>query len=611
MNHFIRILPYLRPFRKYAVVSVVFTILVSLVGLLSPWPLKIVIDHVLESQPLPAFLTPVLGWATADALTLLVAAVGASLLITLVQHGLSVGISYVNTRLEQGMVLEVRSALFQHAQRLSLAFHDRRPTGKLIFAINNQGRSAAGLIMAVQPLAQSLLTLVGMFWIAYRIDPNLALLTLVVVPFLYYSVGYYARHIVPQLHRVKGMEIDSLSIVHEALTMLRVIIAFGREDHEYRRFRKQGEKAVDARVTLTVRQTLFSMCVNLTTAVGTALVLGYGAYRALQGLVTPGELLVLLSYIAAIYKPLESIFYTFNAIQEHSVHLESIFKLLDRNPEIQDAPGAAPVPACKGQVVFEQVNFNYAQRKHTLRRISFEAQPGQKIGIVGQTGVGKTTLVSLIPRFYDVHRGRILLDGVDIRTLQLKALREQISIVLQEPLLFAGTIADNIRYGKLDASMDAIVAAAKAANAHDFIMRLPKQYDTVLGETGTQVSGGERQRIAVARAFLKDAPILILDEPTSSIDSKTEAGILDALDRLMVGRTTFMIAHRLSTLRNPDLILVLKDGTIAEQGTHEALLARGGIYKDLCDAQSIPTEAPPPDPSGAPPRATPPYARSA
>ncbi|HMB93251.1 MAG TPA: ABC transporter ATP-binding protein [Rhodothermales bacterium] len=590
MTHLIRVFPYLRPYWKLAVLSIVFTILVAFVGLLAPWPLKIVIDHVLESQPLPDFLAPLLGWAPDGSIKLLIFAVVAGLLITFFQHGISVAISYINTRIEQGMVLDVRSALFQHTQRLSLAFHDRRRTGKLIFAINNQGGSAAGLIMALQPLAQSLLTLIGMFWIAYKIDAKLTLLALSVVPFLYYSVGYYANHIVPQLQRVKGLEIDSLSIVHEAFTMLRVIVAFGREDHEHSRFRKQGQKAVDARVKLTVKQTLFSLGVNMATAAGTALVLGYGAYRAMQGLVTPGELLVFLAYIAAIYKPLESIFYTFNSIQEHAVHLESIFKLLDRHPEIKDASDAVPVTQCKGQITFENVNFSYAKRKHTLRRISFDAQPGQKIGIVGQTGAGKTTLISLIPRFYDVHRGRILLDGVDISTLKLKSLREQISIVLQEPLLFAGSIADNIRYGRLDATMDEIIEAAKAANAHDFIMSLPKQYDTVLGETGSQVSGGERQRISVARAFLKDAPILILDEPTSSIDSKTESVILDALDRLMIGRTTFMIAHRLSTLRNPDLLLVLKDGIIMEQGTHAALIERNGVYKELCEAQSMQAE---------------------
>ncbi|HSF19250.1 MAG TPA: ABC transporter ATP-binding protein [Vicinamibacteria bacterium] len=597
MRYLTRVLPYLRPYRKLAFLLVVCTVLVSLVGLLSPWPLKVVIDHVLESQPVPPVLAYFLSWADQSPLTLLLLAVGAGLLITLCEHGLSVAISHVKTQIQQSMVLDVRSDLFQHAQRLSLAHHDRRRTGTLIYAINNQGNSVPGLIMSIQPLAQSSITLVGMFWIAFAIDPQLALLALSVVPFLYYSVVYYAKHIVPQLQRVKSMEIESLSIVHEALNMLRVIVAFGREDYEYDRFRKQGENAVDARVKLTVKQTVFSLAVNMTTALGTSLVLGFGAYRALQGKVTPGELLVFLSYIAAIYKPLESIFYTFNAIQEHAVHLESIFNTLDKEPEIKDGPDAVPVPVCAGRVTFDNVGFSHHQRAATLKGISFEARPGQTIGIVGQTGAGKTTLASLIPRFYEVQQGSILLDGADIRKLTLKSLRHQISMVLQEPLLFSGNIADNIRYGRLDATLDEVIDAAKAANAHDFIMRLPKRYETILGERGAQLSGGERQRLSVARAFLKNAPILILDEPTSSIDSKTEAVILDALDRLMVGRTTFMIAHRLSTLRRPDFILVLKDGLLVEQGTHEELLARGGVYHELCSSQSLqarPTAQPKP-----------------
>jgi len=267
------------------------------------------------------------------------------------------------------------------------------------------------------------------------------------------------------------------------------------------------------------------------------------------------------------------------------VSLRVALGLLDTVPEIRDAPGAKSISRAAGRVKYEHVQFSYTGRADTLKDISFEAAPGQVIGIVGPTGAGKSTLVSLLPRFYDSKQGRILLDGEDIRELTLKALRQQVSIVLQEPLLFSGSIAENIRYGRLEASRAEIIEASKAANAHDFIMRLPKKYETLLGERGAAVSGGERQRIAVARAFLKDAPILILDEPTSSVDSKTEAVILDALDRLMVGRTTFMIAHRLSTLNHADQILVLNQGQLVEQGTEEELLQAGGLYKQLYDAQ--------------------------
>jgi ABC-type multidrug transport system fused ATPase/permease subunit len=382
------------------------------------------------------------------------------------------------------------------------------------------------------------------------------------------------------------MEGESLSIIHEAMSMLRVIVAFGREDHEYRRFRDQGEETIRARVNLTVRQTLFSLVVNTITATGTALALGVGAYQVMQGRLSVGQLLVVMAYIAGVYKPLETISTTVGSLQEMFISLRVSFDLLDSQPEIVDAPGARPMGRATGAVAFERVSFNYRNRVDTLKEISFAVDPGQAVAIVGPTGAGKTTLASLIPRFYDAHEGRILIDGVDIKTLTIKSLREQISIVLQEPLLFSGSIIDNIRYGRLDAGRDDVIEAARAANAHDFIMRLPNQYETELGERGAQLSGGERQRIAVARAFLKNAPILILDEPTSAIDSRTEAVILDALDRLMAGRTTFIIAHRLSTIRRADQILVLDHGRLAEQGTHPELLARPGLYRQLYEMQT-------------------------
>ncbi len=560
------------------------TVLSALTGLLAPWPLKIVVDNVLGTQPLPAVLS--FPWLTGGKVSLLLAAVGAGLLVTMIHHALAVAQSWLTTTFEQKMILDFRSDLFEHAQRLSMAYHDQRRAGAMIYAINFQADAAAGVVMAIQPMAQSAISLVGIFLVTYKINATLALLSLSVVPFLYYSVGYYATHIQQRLLAVKGMEGESLSIIHEAMSMLRVIVAFGREPHEYRRFRQQGERAVKARIALTLRQTLFALAVNMITAAGSALVLGYGAYLALHGKLTAGDLLVVLAYIAAIYTPLEAISTTIGSLQDQFVSLRIAFELLDTPAEIQDAPGAQTLERAHGAVRFEKVEFSYEGRIDTLKSVSFEAQPGQVIAVCGPTGAGKTTLISLLPRFYDPKSGRILLDGVDTRQLSLKSLRSQISFVLQEPLLFSATIAENIRYGRLEASMEEIVAAAQGANAHDFIRKLPQGYDTVLGERGALLSGGERQRIAVARAFLKDAPILILDEPTSAIDSKTEAVILDALERLMQGRTTFMIAHRLATIRNADLILVMHHGEIVERGTHEELLATGGLYKQLSDLQT-------------------------
>jgi ABC-type multidrug transport system fused ATPase/permease subunit len=424
-----------------------------------------------------------------------------------------------------------------------------------------------------------------MFWIVLLLDWQIALLAMGVVPFLYYSVSYYMKRVQPQLQEVRGMEAESLSLVHETISMLRVVVAFGREDYEHRRFRDHGVNTVDKRVKLTVRQTMFSLGVNTITAAGTAAVLGFGGWHVMQGVLSTGELLVVISYIAAVYKPLETISTTIASLQEISVGLDASFGLLDTPVEIKDTPGAKPLRHCEGWVRFEGVSFAYLDRKRTLDDISFEVKPGQVVGIVGQTGAGKTTLVALLPRFYEPHRGRILIDGEDIRNLTLKSLRDQFSIVLQEPLLFSGTIAENIRYGRLEASQDEIEEAAEAANAHDFIVRLPRKYETVLGERGAKLSGGERQRIAVARAFLRNSPILILDEPTSSIDTKTESVILDALERLMEGRTTFMIAHRLSTVRHADLLLVLQDGRIIEHGSHDDLVARQGVYHQLYDLQ--------------------------
>lgn len=580
-----RVFPYLRPYWRLASGSVGITLSSALTSLLAPWPLKILVDNVLAGQPLSPTMAAVLGPFAGDRVRLLLFAVLAGLGLALIENGLSVLESYVNTKLDQRMVLDFRSDMFQHAQRLSLAFHDRSRTGELMYSINNQASAVGGITMTFPPLAQSALTLVGMFWIAYRIDATLALLSLSVVPCLYYSVGYYTTHIERRIRQVKGMEGESLTIVHEAMAMLRVIVAFGREQHEYRRFRIQGESAVDARVKLTLRQTLFSLVVNMTTAVGSAVVLGFGAYQALRGRLTVGQLLVVMAYIASVYKPLEAISSTVGSLQEKLISLQMAFDLLDTEPEVKERPGAIRIERVHGHLRFEEVSFRYAQRKSTLEDVSFEVHPGQVVAIVGPTGAGKSTLVSLIPRFYDPQKGRILLDDQDVRDLTLKSLRRQISIVLQEPLLFSGTIAENIQYGSLDAEAGELIAAAKAANAHDFIEALPKKYDTAIGERGAQLSGGERQRIAVARAFLKDAPILILDEPTSSIDSKTEAVILDALERLMAGRTTFLIAHRLSTIRHSDLILVLNHGRVLEQGTHEELLDREGLYKQLHDMQ--------------------------
>jgi ABC-type multidrug transport system fused ATPase/permease subunit len=343
---------------------------------------------------------------------------------------------------------------------------------------------------------------------------------------------------------------------------------------------------MNARLGVTIRQTLFSLVVQMATGIGRAFAWTFGGLLALSGRLTIGDLTIVLSYIDKVYDPLETLAYTYSGWQDQFASLRAAYGLLDQRPAIADPAHPVPITRSSGRIEFRGVDFAYEGRTDTLRDVSFSAQPGQVTAIVGPTGAGKTTLISLIPRFYDAVGGQVLLDGVDVRELTLDDLRRQVSIVLQEPLLFSMSIRDNIRYGRLDASDAEIEEAARAANAHDFISRLPSGYETVLGERGSRLSGGERQRIAVARAFLKDSPILILDEPTSSIDSKTEAVILDSLDRLMEGRTTFMIAHRLSTIRRADWILVVDQGRIVEQGRHDDLMAAQGLYRQLHDLQA-------------------------
>jgi ATP-binding cassette subfamily B protein/subfamily B ATP-binding cassette protein MsbA len=578
-----RLFPYLGPYRGLAASSIVLSVVAILIGLAQPWPLAFMVDTVLGNQRPPALLTQLIG--THDRFTLLILASLAGLALVAIRNVMSVLHEYVNTKLHQHLVLDFRSDLFEHAQRLSVSYHDATPTGRLMNQINSLPDQAGDLLIGLPPLAQSGVTLVGMFVIAIKIDPVLALLALTVVPVIYYSVGVYSARIVPRLQYVRGLEWQTMSIVFEAMAMLRVIAAFARERYEFGRFRSQGETAAKARVKLTVRQTVFSLVVNTWTAAGTALVLGVGAFHVLGAQLTIGELLVFLSYIAAVYGPLETISSTIGSMQQQLVNLQGAFYLLDAQPDIVDEPDAIELRQAWGAVAFDHVDFTYAGRAGTLKDISFAVLPGQHVAIVGPTGAGKTTLVSLIKRFHDPKAGSVLVDGLDVKTLKVKSLREQVSVVLQNPELFSGSIADNIRYGRLEAAMPELVEAAKAANAHDFIVGLPNGYDTELGEGGAQLSVGERQRICVARAFLKDSPILILDEPTSSIDSRTEVVILDALDRLSIGRTTFVIAHRLSTIRHADLILVLDQGQLVERGTHVELLAQDGLYRQLYDVQ--------------------------
>jgi ATP-binding cassette subfamily B protein len=580
-----RVKPYLRPYRKYLIGVMALTVTTAILGLAEPWPLAVILNTVLSEEHTTGILATIFG-EDPTTWVVLVAMVLARFLIIAVGNAFTVLSHYLGSTTEQNMVMDLRSDLFRHVQRLSFTFHDQRQTGALMSQINIQAASVGNIVMVIPPIAEAFLTLLGMLAIALLLDWELALLALAVVPLLYWSFGVYGSRIVPRLRKVQELEWRSLSIVHEAMAMLRVIVSFGREDYEHQRFREQGKTAVDERVKLTVSQSMYTLFVQTATAAGTSLVLGVGAWHVIQGKISVGELIVLMTYIASVYQPLEQISTTVGMIHEELVQFNASLDLLDMDPDVKEKPDAVELGRSSGHVVVGGVGFAYKGRQETLADITFEAMPGEKVAIVGHTGAGKSTLMSLLVRFYDPVSGVIEIDGVDLRDLKLSSLREQISVVLQEPLLFSGTIKENIRYGQLDATHEEVIAAARAANAHDFIEGLPQGYGTVLGERGAHISGGERQRICVARAFLKDAPILILDEPTSSIDSKTEGVILDALDDLMEGRTSFMIAHRLSTVRHADQIIVLSQGRIVERGTHDELVRREGIYHGLYLAQT-------------------------
>jgi ATP-binding cassette, subfamily B, bacterial len=577
--------PYLRPYRRTLILITGLTLLVAIFGLAEPWPLAIILNSVLHETKPSGFVKFVFGDNPEVGVVLVVMVVGRFLLVV-IGNALTVLGHYRGATMEQNMVLDLRSDLFAHVQRLSLTFHDKKQTGALMSQINTQAASLGTIVMVIPPILEAMMTLIGMLAIAALIDWQLALLSLIIVPVLYWSFGAYGRRIVPRLQRVQELEWRSLSIVHEAMSMLRVIVSFGREDYEHKRFREQGQTAVDERVKLTVSQSVYTLGVQTATAAGASLILAAGSWAVIDHRISIGELIVLMTYIASVYQPLEQMSATVGMIHDELVQFHSSLRLLATEPEVYEKSNAVDLVRARGEVTARVADFAHQGRESTLRDISFHANPGERIAVVGHTGAGKSTLMSLLIRFYDPDAGSIEIDGVDIRDFKLSSLRSQFSVVLQDPLLFSGTIEENIRYGKLDADHDEIVEAAKAANAHSFIEQLPDGYETALGERGAHISGGERQRICVARAFLRDAPILILDEPTSSIDSRTEGVILDALDDLMVGRTSFMVAHRLSTVRHVDQILVMKDGRIVERGDHNQLVAQNGIYRGLYEAQT-------------------------
>jgi ABC-type multidrug transport system fused ATPase/permease subunit len=443
------------------------------------------------------------------------------------------------------------------------------------------------LLIGGFPLVTSVATLVVMFAILLKLDLTVALLSLAVVPFLYLSIRYYISTLMTREEQVKELESKLVGRLHETFTAIRLVKSFAREAFETARYAVAGDRTMLARIDLTWRQSVFSIVISSITIIGTAVVLLVGGLRVLQQQMTIGDLTVVIAYLGAVYGPLSAIAYTTGQLQGALAGAKRVRAMLAEIPEAVDRPDAADSSAIRGQIHFKNVDFSYPDGTAVLHDITFQASPGEMVALVGLTGAGKTTLVSLIPRFYDVTAGGVFVDGLDVRQYELRSLRERIAIVLQEPVLFSGTIADNLRYGRLDATREDIEGAARAAHAHEFISRLPKGYDTEIAEAGGSLSGGERQRLSVARAILKNAPILILDEPTSSLDAISEEIVFAALRRLRAGRTTIVIAHRLSTVRDADRILVLDNGRISAIGRHDDLLKTSLLYRRMCARLSV------------------------
>lgn len=559
-------------------------------NLAEPWPIKIVLDDVLRHKgDHDDMLRWIHGIAGTDPISILKFAVVAVLVIAAVDAVSSFGEKYLTTSIGQWITYDLRRAIYSHVQRLSLAFHDEKRTGDLITRVTDdvdaiQSFVTQGLLGFVINLA----TLVGMIGVMFYLNWQFTLIALSVAPALFFIVFTYTRRIKKATRAVRKKEGEIISVVEEVLSSIRVVKAFAREDYEVRRLEEQGLEQVEIALKARALKAKLTPIVNMIVAVGTALVLWFGARMILGGALSVGSLVIFIFYLDKMYKPMQELSKLTDTYTKAAIGYERIQEVMRTQDEIKDRRNARLAPKMKGNIEFDHVSFSYKEETPILHDVSLKIASGQIAAIVGPTGAGKTSIISLIARFYDPNSGTVKIDGHDIRDFRQKSLRQQMSFVLQENMLFHAPVWQNIAYGKPEATRDEIVRAAELANATEFIEKLPDGFDTVIGERGMTLSGGQRQRIAIARAVIRNTPILILDEPTSGLDSASEKLVFDALDRLMTGRTTIVIAHRLSTVRNADVIFVVQEGAIVERGRHEELMARGGVYAHLHDLQFRP-----------------------
>jgi subfamily B ATP-binding cassette protein MsbA len=584
----ITVMGLLRPHRRALWLGLLAIAGESFADVLQPWPLKVVLDNVITHKGQHGWLTRLIhehiGYSDAK---ILLAACIALIAIALVDAVCTYGEKWVTTTVGQWVSHDLRRALYSRVQRLSLSYHDQSKTGDLISRVTDdidaiQTFIVSGLLSIVVDVA----TIMGMIGVLFYLSWRLTLIAMTVVPILFAIVYTYTRKVKKYSRAVRKQEGKMISVVQEVLGSIRVVKAFARENFEIQRLEGESLETVEAALRARRLKARLVPLVNIVTGTGMAVVLYFGGMSALTTGLTVGTITVFLSYISMMYKPMQDISKIMDSYSKADIGYERIKEVIEVEDEMHDAPDARNAPRLRGDIDFENVNFCYNSDQPILSDINLHVKAGTTVAIVGPTGSGKTTLVNLIPRFYDVTNGVVKVDGFDVRKLKQRSLREQISLVLQDTVLFSGTIWENIAYGRPEAGYAEIVRAAEAANAAEFIEKLPQKYNTIVGERGLTLSGGQRQRIAIARAIVRNSPILILDEPSSGLDAASEQLVFDALDRLMENKTSIVIAHRLSTIRKASCIYVLKDGRLVEQGTHDELIAReDGVYRQLHDIQ--------------------------
>ena len=592
----LKILDLLRPHSRELWLGLLAIAGESAADVLQPWPLKIVLDNVLRGKQQEH------GWlnhliektAGTDPMNVLLFACVAVMLIAIIDALCSYADKYLTTSVGQWVTHDLRRRIYTQVQRLSLAYHDQQPTGDLISRVTVDIDAIQTFIVSgLLGILVNVMTLVLMVTILFHINWEFALIALAVVPPLFVIVYTYTRKVKKASREVRKKEGSMISVVEEVVTSMRVVKAFAREDYEIRRFEGESLDAVEAALKARALKSKLVPIVNIITAIGTCAVLWVGARLAIDGDLTAGSMVVFVFYLGKMYKPMQEISKTMDSYSKAEIGYERLQEILKSDDEIRDVPGAKRAPRFKGQIDLEHVTFEYKEGEPVLQDVSLHADVGQMIALVGPTGSGKTTIVNLIARFYDPKEGVVKIDGIDVKQFTQKSLREQISFVLQDTVLFSGTIWDNIAYGRPDASVIEIVKAAEAANAMEFIEKLPQKFETTVGERGVTLSGGQRQRIAIARAIVRNTPILVLDEPTSGLDAQSEQLVFEALDRLMEGKTSVVIAHRLSTIRRSNCIYVVDGGRIVESGSHDELLQHeDGVYRKLHDLQFKDQEIP-------------------